>query len=74
MLTIPQLEALIICHVKNTIDANGMTPALPAVCLMFSAMHPETFCADEVFSVCLDLERNGHISFLMHSDGVISCY
>jgi len=74
MLTIPQLEALIICHVKNTIDADGNSPTLPAVCVMFASMNPDTFCTNEVFSVCLDLERNGHISFLMVADGTITVY
>jgi len=44
------------------------------ICLAVAALHAETLCADEVFSLCLDLERSGRISFMMTADGSITVY
>jgi hypothetical protein len=65
-----QLETQIVAFVKR----RHVSQTVSEVCLAIAALHAETLCSDEVFSLCLDLERAGRISFMMAADGTINVY
>lgn len=65
-----QFEREIVALVKRP----HVSQTVADVCLAVAALHAETLCSDEVFSLCLDLERAGRISFMMAADGTISVY
>jgi hypothetical protein len=65
-----QFENSVITLVKRP----HVTLTVSTVCIAVAALYPESLCADEVFSLCLDLERTGRISFMMTADGTITVY
>jgi hypothetical protein len=65
-----QFEKEIVALVKIP----NMSQTVSDVCLTVAALYAETLCTDEVFSLCLDLQRSGRISFLMAANGAITVY
>ena len=63
-------ENEIVALIRNT----QLSQTLSEVCLAITALHADVLCADEVFSLCLDLERPCRISFMMDATGLITVY
>jgi hypothetical protein len=74
MLSTDQIKDQIVALVKSSMKADGSTPTVQSVCVCVATLNSEDYTADEVFQLCLVLQRDGEISFLMSADGDISVY
>jgi translation elongation factor EF-Ts len=74
MLSDEQVKDQIVALVKSSMNASGATDTVQAICVRVAALNPEDYTADEVFHLCLALQRDAQISFLMAADGTISVY